>query len=618
MKPRNPYGVNEGRIPPDGTLRQSQVVTTFGPGAMIDLVDHAVIVCGTEKWRFGGNRKYFSEARLRDTINERRDKALPRLSLEQPFVAPPQGDDQSPSIACGIPVKEFPTWMVCKGCSALIRASQLNADSSGRRFHNCSDGKTLCVPVRFVLACKHGHIQDFPWALFAHPKGEQCSRVALRLDEGPTGDLSQIFVRCAGCGSGQALSGAYSDGFMIQCLGERPWLSGPEAKVDCKLKTPKDVRAMARTASNSYFSQVFSSLTIPEQTDEIAELVQKHWEDLEFAESVSDLERELRKDKFEPLRRFPKEQILEKIASQRRNEKIERKPTRTAEFEQLMASPVDKGEVPQADSNYFARKLKTKSLPYGISQVVLCKVLREIRAQVGFTRLEAPNADLQGEFDIGVETAEIGLGTNWLPASEIKGEGLFISLDEKLVQAWEDSPAVKKRREQLFHGFQSWSKEVEKDKPLIFPDVRYYLLHSLSHLLMSAISLDCGYSASAIHERIYCAGRDQPTPMAAILLSTGTSGTEGSLGGLVEQAKYIQDHLRRAFDLGILCSNDPVCASHSPHNDPAEQYRAGAACHGCLYVAEVSCERFNQYLDRALVVPTIGNGAELAFFRSRP
>ena len=40
----------------------------------------------------------------------------------------------------------------------------------------------------------------------------------------------------------------------------------------------------------------------------------------------------------------------------------------------------------------------------------------------------------------------------------------------------------------------------------------------------------------------------------------------------------------------------------------------GAACHGCVLIAETSCERFNQYLDRSLVVANVGaTGAE--FFR---
>jgi hypothetical protein len=86
----------------------------------------------------------------------------------------------------------------------------------------------------------------------------------------------------------------------------------------------------------------------------------------------------------------------------------------------------------------------------------------------------------------------------------------------------------------------------------------------------------------------------------------------------VEQGRHLLTHLRRAYHLGVLCSNDPVCAHHSPKDDPAERYLEGAACHGCLFIAECSCERFNRYLDRALVVPTIGHPPDLAFFSEMP
>ena len=106
--------------------------------------------------------------------------------------------------------------------------------------------------------------------------------------------------------------------------------------------------------------------------------------------------------------------------------------------------------------------------------------------------------------------------------------------------------------------------------------------------------------------------------MAAVMLSTGTTGSEGTLGGLVEEGRNLRHHLREAWDLGRLCSNDPVCGTHTPADDPGERFLEGAACHGCLFIAECSCERFNRYLDRALVVPTIGNDPALAFFGTRP
>ena len=65
--------------------------------------------------------------------------------------------------------------------------------------------------------------------------------------------------------------------------------------------------------------------------------------------------------------------------------------------------------------------------------------------------------------------------------------------------------------------------------------------------------------------------------------------------------------------LGRLCANDPVCAQHQPDNRQEERFLLGAACHGCVLLAESSCERRNDFLDRALVVPTVdGDGA--AFF----
>ncbi len=75
-------------------------------------------------------------------------------------------------------------------------------------------------------------------------------------------------------------------------------------------------------------------------------------------------------------------------------------------------------------------------------------------------------------------------------------------------------------------------------------------------------------------------------------------------------------HRVDALDMTALCSNDPVCGDHSPIGDDAERFLEGAACHGCLFIAEPSCERFNQFLDCALVVPTLGQDPRLTFFES--
>ena len=297
------------------------------------------------------------------------------------------------------------------------------------------------------------------------------------------------------------------------------------------------------------------------------------------------------------------------------------RPLRSAEFERITTSPLEQpGVVPPPDAEFAAYRVPNTrvDLPAGVGGLVIVPELREVRVQVSFSRFDSISANLQGEYDFSqakVKPAPLtmpGGNQKWLPAAEVRGEGIFIQLDEAAVQAWETSTAVVERTTKLMAAF-----DVDGGGP--FPGARFYMLHSLSHLLMTAISLECGYAASALKERIYCLPPGDPEPpMAAILISTGTTGSEGTLGGLVEEGRRIRRHLREAWDMGRLCSNDPVCAQHDPSGESSDRRTEGAACHGCLYVAECSCERFNRYLDRALVVPTIGNDHALAFFAERP
>jgi hypothetical protein len=122
--------------------------------------------------------------------------------------------------------------------------------------------------------------------------------------------------------------------------------------------------------------------------------------------------------------------------------------------------------------------------------------------------------------------------------------------------------------------------------------------------------MQCGYPASSIRERIYS---DSEGGRFGILLYTGSPDADGTLGGLVQQARHIDAHVAQALDSAALCSNDPICAQHEPGESLEERWLHGAACHGCTLLAETCCEMRNDYLDRALVVPVLGvSGA--AFF----
>jgi hypothetical protein len=602
---------------PEGQVRQSQIITTYGAGALIDLVDQAVLVGGLDFWSYGRAMgvPIIQEPRLRDALAESFRIAGRPLSFENAFREPPAGDGRQPQRTVGIQVLEMPRWFVCQNpkCRALVRSDGLDL-KSGRYRHQCEQKKaTESVPVRFVGACRRGHVQEFPWIYFAHRKAErQCPAPSLKLLEGATGDISEIVVQCA-CGAREPLSGATVFEVNPACEGKRPWL-GVEGDEECDEK----LRLLVRTASNGYFPQVVSALSLPEKGRELEVAVRTHWDVLQAAtrETLGAF-RAIPKVRA-ALEKYTDEQVLKAVQAVKQNLPVERKPIRTAEFEQLTSAPAEApGDLPRAEDSFYARSWKPKEgLPEKVAQVVLVRKLREVRAQVGFTRIEPVTPDLQGEFDLGVQSQVLGLTTDWVPACEIRGEGVFLRLDEKAVRDWENRAAVGKRGLELLSGFDAWTEPL-KNKP-DFPGVRFYLLHSLAHLLISSISLECGYSASALRERIYCAPANAEVPMAGILLSTGSAGTEGTLGGLVEQGRQLREHLRSAYEMGALCSNDPVCASHSPEKDPSERYLEGAACHGCLFIAECSCERFNRYLDRALVVPTIGHDPELAFFSERP
>jgi glycosyltransferase involved in cell wall biosynthesis len=88
--------------------------------------------------------------------------------------------------------------------------------------------------------------------------------------------------------------------------------------------------------------------------------------------------------------------------------------------------------------------------------------------------------------------------------------------------------------------------------------------------------------------------------------------------GLVAPSQSMIDELlAMALERAALCSNDPFCASHEPNSELEKRYAHGAACHGCLLIAETSCERRNEFLDRALVVPTLIQH-DAAFFTESP
>lgn len=605
-----------------GQVRQSQILSTFGPGAMVDLPEHSVLIAGLNHWR--GDRRRIFEDRLATRVAE-------ILEVNNIKLYAPPVDEQDPKAPrTGINAFIFPTWFLAQvketwedtKTKKIFRTRPLLPWSNlvSGQYLNSEKKKVPVVPVRFVQACVKGHISDIDWYIFVHKDSENKCRNQLWLDEGGSGnDFAEIYVRCEACKERRPLADATVRNSKVlgKCQGHRPWLGSFAQEPYCIREStglPEYNRLLVRSASNAYFSQILSVISLPDLDAGLRDAVNLVYEDfLQYAESASDVKKERKKQKVAvALEKFTDEAVWEEVQRRQSGQGKPNKSIKQVEIETLLSSPVEVGEdVP--DGDFHARSLSLDNLQPAfascIERIVLVHRLREVIAQVGFTRFEAEMPDIDGELDISVRRAALDIETTWVPAIENKGEGVFIAFRKEAIEDWLKREAVKKRGRELSRGFDIWCarKGIDQEKEKVkFPGLPYIMLHSLSHLLIVAVSLECGYAASSIRERIYAGESGY-----GILLYTGSTGSEGTLGGLVEVGKRIEHHLEVALEQGRLCSNDPVCAQHRPDNEQEERFLHGSACHGCLLIAETSCERRNEFLDRALVVSTVeGLGAE--------
>lgn len=591
-----------------GQVRRSQIITTWGPGALIDLPRHSGIVGGLETWPKVSDLDPIDDQRLQRKLGLITGLRQPRL-----YAPPPDSNDPA-APKRGIGVWRFPEWMIVQEKSTgdgqqrsrrLVHRRAL--DEKGR-----FDGLEV-VATRFVRACPRGHTGDLDWHGFVH-RGERECKGQLWIDErGTGGDLGDLTVRCQACKKTRGMhEAAEFETFALgRCRGSRPWLGLHGTREECTLPA----RLLIRTAANAYFPQVMSALSLPDQSIGLDKVVGEVWDDLSIVENAGELQFVKKKPTVAAkLAGYENDDVLAAIERIRGGAASER-PVKQVELDALLAAPEGFGDDVPVDPDFHARRLpeshwRRSELSAPIAAVVQLHRLREVLALIGFTRFESVTPDVNGEYDGDVERADLALEPSWFPAVENRGEGIFLLLGPEAVGLWLKRPDVAQRVDQLREGHRRWMLSRNLERP--FPGGPYVLLHTLSHLLLQSLSMRCGYPASSIRERIYV---DPEGGRFGALLYTASSDAEGTLGGLVGQAREIEAHLAVALRAAELCSNDPVCAQHSPGEGMEGRHLHGAACHGCALISETSCEMRNDYLDRALVVPTLAVG-DAAFFSS--
>lgn len=610
-----------------GSVRPSQLMYTYGVGAVIDLPGFAVILAGLDDWEIT-HAKALSEPRLLAAVRADLGPQVERM-LTPPWMEETRNvlDDWT---RVGVPVLPFPRWMRCPRCDLLT--SSIAKDGSGlfnlktypgrpdqsRFVHtNCTRGKApTVIPARFVVACTDGHVDEFPWVSYCHSDtGGTCTGGAPSLtirDLGTGARSIDLIVKCSTCGAAKALHHAFNDSrrkTMPRCRGREAHLRR-FASGGCDLQ----VRPLLLGASNAWFPLTRSALSIPAANDKVTRLVSALLGELAGVETVDDVGPALKfNPSLAPLKEFAADKVWEALVALRGVSDDDSPDLLGPEWE-VLTHPAN------APSDEDFRIIATP-VPEGytgrLGSVVSAERLREVVAFTGFTRLDAPDSGVADDVEAPNRAPLSRDRPSWIPAAEVRGEGIFLTLDEGRLRDWEDRVGVTEHAESLRKAHDRWRERRHLSPGTGWRGHRYTLLHSLSHLLINELAMECGYSAASIRERIYCSEGSVDEAMAGVLLYTAAPDSEGTLGGLVSLAR--PDTLGRMLDQALgrahLCGSDPLCAEHLPHE--TEDSLHGAACHACLFVPETSCERGNRYLDRTLVVPTLAR-TDLAFFPDAP
>ena len=593
-------------IEPLGSVRRSQLVSSFGIGAIVDLEKGSFMPMGLEDWEraTGLPSLHIGEPRLQGMLGVSHFRLGP-VKEDIPGTRQVRARSTAPAV-------RFPEWHECPRCHRIGRQGDPFelADDGGRLRCLAHGALVHTTPVRFVLACRRGHMEDFPWAWWAHRDrpGGACDAPSLYLGSyGRSAALSDLYVQCNGCGTKEhpvrkSLGDAFRGGALVDwsCNGFRPWLYDREEGCE------EGVRVIQRGASNVHFGVVCSALSIPPASEAVSLIVQ---DARVFLDGVDESTLPSVLEGMAPRFGVTAEQLRLAYGRLRAMETegaiLTEQDARIEEYAALSEDredPVVSGVVPE-----FRNRVAEPpaSLAQWFELVGAASRLREVRALAGFSRIEPYPVAAEGvsrAIREGMVSPLSRSSRSWLPAAEIRGEGVFFRFSTEAVDAWIDANPELVRRVELLEARSHEMAEQRRFVRSYTITPRLLLVHSFAHALIRQISVECGYSASALRERLYVSEADGTrSAMNGVLIYTGSPDSEGSLGGLVRLAEpeLLEPIVQKTLHSAGWCGSDPVCIETDV--DQSGERVSGAACHCCLLLPETACEKFNRELDRAVL-----------------
>nr|WP_320026395.1 DUF1998 domain-containing protein [uncultured Acetobacterium sp.] len=614
------------------SVRAVQAVLQYGVGAMIDFPDQTLMTSAPEYWA----------EKVIKIHDERLEKAL-----KVDYFGTPGGKDEV-QFSEGISYVRFPEWYFCPKCRRFqplniwlaeykrkVTHKTLEIDPYMIKNMQCKICNQDLVVARIITVCEDGHISDFPWIKWVHKRHtggarEVCAHPSLTFKTGSSANegLEGLVVTCETCQSKATLKDAFDPKIFEKldamsgkteflCEGKHPW---KHTKESC-YKYPK---VLQRGASSVYFPFTLSSLVIPPYSDKLNKNIENSSAFQECIITIKKIPKEYRSEIIKSeigkwahdiaVEIGVKVELIEVVLKRKWIDQPEPENEydtmgikyRAEEYDALNGSIIN-GDLSPCDFVRESMDITEYPIP-GLKNITLIHKMREVRALTGFTRISPSvihNSELDSHF-VCVKEPE----TNWYPAYEVRGEGIFIEFDECAIGKWLKNNKVlekrccglNKRYNESFMGSQNARKITPK----------FILLHTLAHLLIKQLSFECGYNIASLRERLYCGDIDDGKEMAGIFIYTASGDSEGTLGGLVRQGR--SDSFVRLFKKSLkgalVCSNDPVCIlSHGQGRDDLNL----AACHACALIPETSCEEYNLFLDRGAVIGTFEN-KEIGFY----
>jgi hypothetical protein len=530
-----------------------------------------------------------------------------------------------------VPSVRFPLWHYCHRCGAM---EQLTFFSTPRRCPGPSYPGMSCaqkpaksrpflIPVRIVAACERGHIEDFPFMEWVHRDKPHTLECKLRFLAGRSSSLlTGIKISCS-CGEERTLASIFDFDPQIggalqrigyNCKGSQPWLGRLEAN---GLPCGSFLRVLQRGASNVYFPHVVSSIYLPLWAEaaerSIIDALERPdiWDALTSGLIEGKRIDPTRSDVVARMWQLDPQQLL--TVAQRKLDGVRVQPAHSEEEYRRQEYGALLAPRGGPETDLYVEIIQAAELGEVLAQyftsIGLVKKLRETRALAGFSRLLPLDPEVSSS---RIQQLKLDQRIDWLPATVVRGEGIFLQLRESAIRNWMNGSSCMDRAAQLSQNFNQ--RRVSRGQPPRQVLAPFLLLHALAHILINQLSYDCGYGSASLRERVYCDGETDAEPMRGILIYTASGDSEGTMGGLVRQgvpARFLRT-LVAALNKAQWCSSDPICIETTGQGTDNANL---AACHGCLLVSETSCETGNRLLDRAMLVGS-PRTPDMGFFAS--